>query len=92
MNIKTCLSSYNGKVTDYNFGSLIRMNADEEYSESNTIFGAFCLPARESVTELLFSDASAILGFRGELCVTTTPSPRLLTGKLDCSQPSGTER
>ena len=39
--IKPCLSRYEGKVTDHNFGSLIRMNAEEEYSESNTVFGAF---------------------------------------------------
>lgn len=28
-----------GKVTDYNFGSLLRLDAGEEYSESNTMFG-----------------------------------------------------
>ncbi|KAF9648280.1 DUF757-domain-containing protein [Thelephora ganbajun] len=32
------IEAYEGKVTDHNFGSLIRMNAEEEYSESNTIF------------------------------------------------------
>ncbi|KAF9781250.1 DUF757-domain-containing protein [Thelephora terrestris] len=32
------IEAYNGRVTDHNFGSLIRMDADEEYSESNTIF------------------------------------------------------
>jgi hypothetical protein len=30
---------YEGKVTDYNFGSLIRADATREYSETNTIFG-----------------------------------------------------
>jgi len=29
---------YEKKVKDYNFGSLIRMDAQEEYSETNTIF------------------------------------------------------
>lgn len=28
-----------GKVTDYNFGSLLRLDAGEEYTESNTMFG-----------------------------------------------------
>lgn len=32
------INAYDGKVTDHNFGSLIRMNSEEEYSESNTIF------------------------------------------------------
>ncbi|KAF9429173.1 hypothetical protein BGZ76_001710 [Entomortierella beljakovae] len=27
-----------GKVTDYNFGSLLRLDASKEYSEENTIF------------------------------------------------------
>jgi hypothetical protein len=31
---------YEKKITDYNFGSLIRTDAMREYSESNTIFGA----------------------------------------------------
>jgi len=30
---------YENKVKDYNFGSLIRMDAREEYGETNTIFG-----------------------------------------------------
>lgn len=30
-----------GKVTDYNFGSLLRLDASKEYSEDNTIFGKF---------------------------------------------------
>ena len=33
------LSSYKGKVTDYNFGCLIRSDARGEYGEQNTIFG-----------------------------------------------------
>ncbi|TFK68166.1 DUF757-domain-containing protein [Pluteus cervinus] len=32
------IESYKGKVTDYNFGSLIRTDAREEYGEHNTIF------------------------------------------------------
>lgn len=31
--------SYENKVKDYNFGSLIRTDAREEYGERNTIFG-----------------------------------------------------
>lgn len=42
LSTEPCLPRYKDKVTDHNFGSLIRMDADEEYSESNTIFGAFC--------------------------------------------------
>lgn len=33
------LSSYKDKVTDYNFGCLIRSDARDEYGEQNTIFG-----------------------------------------------------
>ena len=32
---------YEKKIQDYNFGSLIRTDAREEYSETNTIFGEF---------------------------------------------------
>ncbi|KAF8961407.1 polysaccharide biosynthesis-domain-containing protein [Flammula alnicola] len=32
------IESYKDKVKDYNFGSLIRTNARDEYGESNTIF------------------------------------------------------
>ena len=32
-------SSYKDKVTDYNFGCLIRADARGEYGEQNTIFG-----------------------------------------------------
>ena len=32
-------SSYKDKVTDYNFGCLIRSDARGEYGEQNTIFG-----------------------------------------------------
>ena len=31
---------YEKKITDFNFGSLIRTDATKEYSELNTIFGA----------------------------------------------------
>lgn len=64
--IKPSLLRYKDKVTDHNFGSLIRMNADEEYSESNTIFGALCTPSLGPVTDSVGSDASAIPGFRGK--------------------------
>ncbi|KAJ7130373.1 DUF757-domain-containing protein [Mycena epipterygia] len=32
------IESYKKKITDYNFGSLIRTDARQEYGESNTIF------------------------------------------------------
>lgn len=32
---------YETKVKDFNFGSLIRTDATNEYSETNTIFGRF---------------------------------------------------
>lgn len=35
-----------GKVTDYNFGSLLRLDASEEYTESNTMFGKKLDPPR----------------------------------------------
>jgi len=68
VDIKPSLSRYEDKVIDHNFGSLIRMNSEEEYSESNTIFGAFRRPVPRSVTKLLGSDARAISGFRGDHC------------------------
>lgn len=33
------IEEYKDKVKDYNFGSLIRTDATDEYSEKNTIFG-----------------------------------------------------
>lgn len=33
------IESYKDKVKDYNFGSLIRTDAKDEYGEVNTIFG-----------------------------------------------------
>lgn len=35
---------YEKKVKDHNFGSLIRMNCEDEYSETNTIFGEHICP------------------------------------------------
>ncbi|EDR04221.1 uncharacterized protein LACBIDRAFT_191356 [Laccaria bicolor S238N-H82] len=32
------IESYKDKIQDYNFGSLIRTNAEDEYGETNTIF------------------------------------------------------
>lgn len=37
--INTLFCSYKEKVKDYNFGSLIRTDAKDEYGEANTIFG-----------------------------------------------------
>ena len=36
--------SYKDKVKDYNFGSLIRTDARDEYGEKNTIFGISLVP------------------------------------------------
>jgi len=65
MDTKPPLSRYEEKAVDHNFGSLIRMNSEEEYSESNTIFGAFRNPVLGPVTKPkpLGSDARAISGF-----------------------------
>ncbi|KAL9709194.1 hypothetical protein Ac2012v2_007549 [Leucoagaricus gongylophorus] len=35
------ITSYEKKIKDYNFGSLIRSDARGEYGENNTIFGMF---------------------------------------------------
>lgn len=51
---------YEKKVKDYNFGSLIRTDARQEYSETNTIFGEHVpLPAR-----LMPSPAEDVLQLR----------------------------
>lgn len=34
------IARYEKKIKDYNFGSLIRVDANNEYSQDNTIFGA----------------------------------------------------
>jgi hypothetical protein len=41
--IANCVESYENKVVDYNFGSLIRTDAQGEYGETNTIFGIYIL-------------------------------------------------
>jgi hypothetical protein len=48
--------SYEKKITDFNFGSLIRTDATKEYSETNTIFGAPVLPVWAFRTLLLTDD------------------------------------
>ena len=35
------IEAYKDKIKDYNFGSLIRTDANDEYSEKNTIFGEY---------------------------------------------------
>lgn len=32
------IKNFENKIDDYNFGTLLRVNASEEYSEENTIF------------------------------------------------------
>lgn len=56
--------SYEKKIKDFNFGSLIRMDATKEYSETNTIFGAPVLPVRAFRTLLLTDDVPACDGVR----------------------------
>jgi hypothetical protein len=36
---RTFINSYEGKVDDYNFGTMLRANAAEEYGQEGTIFG-----------------------------------------------------
>ena len=62
--------SYKDKVKDYNFGSLIRMDARDEYAETNTIFGAsfFLLVdfrLRFYSLPLVTSHTDTVLCFRG---------------------------
>jgi len=35
---RTFINAYENKITDFNFGSLIRTDSTKEYSETNTIF------------------------------------------------------
>ena len=57
---------YEKKITDFNFGSLIRTDAMKEYSEANTIFGALVLSppglCGVSGTLLLTGDVPAACG------------------------------
>jgi len=59
--------SYKDKVKDYNFGSLIRMDARDEYAETNTIFGAFLFVVHFQITidSLVTSHTDTVLCFRG---------------------------
>ena len=36
---RTFIASYENKVDDYNFGTMLRANAAEEYDQDGTIFG-----------------------------------------------------
>jgi len=73
VHIKPCLARYDGKVADHNFGSLIRTDAEGEYSESNTIFCAFRELLPGLMTEFFGSDAGAVFGFRGGCCIKDNP-------------------
>jgi hypothetical protein len=46
---------YEGKVIDYNFGSLIRTDCNEEYGERNTIFGEYTFVIEEDLILRLYS-------------------------------------
>jgi hypothetical protein len=48
---------YENKITDYNFGSLIRTDATREYSETNTIFGALVFFSWMGIILLLIGHA-----------------------------------
>lgn len=41
------IEAYKDKVADYNFGSLIRTNAKDEYAETNTIFGEWMVSVND---------------------------------------------
>ena len=85
------------KVIDHNFGSLIRMNSEEEYSESNndTILCAFRHPVSGSVTKFLAVTVCVqFLAFEvttGVLDHGITICSRTLTIHPDCSQSPGAE-
>jgi hypothetical protein len=56
-------SSYEGKIQDFNFGSLIRTDCREEYGERNTIFGLsnfYILPGHHTDASCSHSDAGVI--------------------------------
>jgi ATP-binding cassette subfamily B (MDR/TAP) protein 1 len=36
---RTFINAYENKVDDYNFGTMLRANAAEEYDQDGTIFG-----------------------------------------------------
>jgi hypothetical protein len=35
------------RVDEYNFGTLIRLNAEDDYTETNSMFGTFCSEFRK---------------------------------------------
>lgn len=37
------MNKYEKRVNEYNFGSLIRIDCKEDYTEQNTMFGKFIL-------------------------------------------------
>jgi len=47
-------SSYDGKVAHLNTGSLIRTDARDEYTETNTMFGTSFLPLLQSHPHPIF--------------------------------------
>ena len=54
------MEEYKETVKDYNFGSLIRTDASDEYGEKNTIFGKLLLPwYRNALSHVLHSSSHA---------------------------------
>ena len=70
------IESYKDSIKDYNFGSLIRTDALDEYSEKNTIFSESSRALKSNILMILgrCSDADTILRVR------------------DRAQPTGPER
>ncbi|KAK7042511.1 Duf757 domain-containing protein [Favolaschia claudopus] len=52
------IESYRKKVKEYNFGSLIRTDARQEYGERNTIFGAYFYAFEIARNRLGLNDAA----------------------------------
>ena len=98
---KLCLRSsrYEKKVKDYNFGSLIRTDARQEYSETNTIFVTRIQVRRlsPSLTTFLWSSPSEGGGSECS-CLpyqdahAALPSSALVLRIRDRAQPAGPER
>lgn len=86
---------YEGKVKDYNFGSLIRTNCEDEYGQDNSIFGIwayswpfiFCW-----MWDKLHGCNSMRLRFVRKVKGCSEESLTLLTLLLDCTEPFRAER
>jgi hypothetical protein len=71
--------SYEKKIKDFNFGSLIRTDATKEYSETNTIFGASVLPVRAFKEMFVANGRRACLA---TVCATSGNHSNTNTGEM----------